>query len=426
MYFQRKRQTARPYFALKAEPTAMMAKPATCLRFVPPWAYGRPMQKQKEPNNTGLLHALTQPGADASADWLAHNDLDNAAVEWLRVRGLAPYAFYRLSKMHLIGQAAAEPRAVLRLAYYIELGQALAREQELKRVLVALAAAEITPILFKGAVLAYTVYPGPACRQMGDLDLWLKAEEMPRGQAALEALGYRQHIKETRPPAFQERHLGEIQMIGVHPGSILVELHWSAFAGVWSDRVAAVDHAAIRARAVPVTVAGQPALAPASEDAIIQLAVHLAVNHQMATPGVRSLLDVALLARTQPVDWAVVADRARAWRVGTSVWLVLQLTAELIGLTEAAPAVARLTPDPVRRHLLARRVNAGSMLAMRNVSRGPLRFALLLLLVDRYRDAAAIVARAVWPERDWLIARYGRAGLGVRLRHLSGAVRGQF
>ena len=398
------------------------------------------MQKQKGSNNTGrtrpsgsdfrgavaLLHALAQPGADALGDWLAHNDLDNTAVEWLRVRGLAPYAFHRLSEMHLIGHAAANLRTVLRLAYDIALVQALAREQELPRVLVALAAAEITPILFKGAVLAYTVCPAPACRQMGDLDLWLTAEEMPRGQAALEALGYRQHIKETRPPAFQERHLGEIQMISARPGSILVELHWSAFAGVWLDRVAAVDHAAMRARAVPVTVAGQPALALASEDAIIQLAVHLAVNHQMAAPGVRGLLDVALLARTQPVDWAVVADRARTWRVGTAVWLVLQLTAELFGLTEAAPAVARLTPAPVRRHWLARLVNARSMLAMRNISRGPLRFELLLLLVDRYRDVAAIVARAVWPERDWLVARYGRAGLGVRLRHLPGAVRGQF
>lgn len=398
------------------------------------------MQKQKGLNNTGwtrpsgsdfrgtvaLLHALAQPGADALTDWLAHNDLDNAAVEWLRVRGLAPYAFHRLSEMHLIGHAAAELRTVLRLAYDIALVQALAREQELPRVLVALAAAEITPILFKGAVLAYTACPGPACRPMNDLDLWLTAEEMPRGQAALEALGYRQHIRETRPPAFQERHFGEIRMIGARPGSIPVELHWSAFAGVWLDRVAAVDHAAVRTRAEPVTVAGQPALALASEDAIIQLAVHLAVNHQMAAPGVRGLLDVALLARTQPVDWAVVADRARAWRVSTAVWLVLQLTAELLGLTEAAPAVARLTPAPVRRHLLARLVNAGSMLAMRNISRGPLRFELLLLLVDRYRDVAAIVARAVWPERDWLVARYGRAGLGVRLRHLPGAVRGQF
>lgn len=373
-----------------------------------------------------LLHALAQPDPDALADWLAHNEMDGAAVELLRVWGLAPYAFYRLSKMHLIGRVAAEPRAGLRLAYYVEVGRALAREQELARALVALAAAGITPILFKGAVLAYSAFPAPACRPMGDLDLWLTAEEMPRGQAVLEDLGYRQHIQETRPPAFQRRHLGEIKMIGTRPGGILVELHWSVFDGVWLDRAAAVDHAAIRARAVRVTVVGQSALALAPEDAIIQLAVHLAVNHQMSAFGVRSLLDVALLARTQPVDWEVVAGRALAWRVGTVVWLVLQLAADLLGLTEAAPAVARLAPAPVRRHLLERLVNARSMLTMRDISRGPLHFEFVLLLVKRYRDVATIVARALWPERDWLIARYGRAGLRMRLRHLPGAVRGQF
>ncbi|MDD8027788.1 MAG: nucleotidyltransferase family protein [Acidobacteriota bacterium] len=384
------------------------------------------MPKRKELKNAGLLRALAHSGTDSPAAWLAHNALDNATVEWLDVRGLAPYAFHRLSELRLIDRAAAEPRTGLGLAYCVELGQALAREQQLQRILVALAVAEITPILFKGAVLAYTAYSAPACRPMGDLDLWLTAEEMPRGKAALEALGYRQKIDQTRPPAFQERRLGNIKMIGAHPGDILVELHWSAFPGVWLNRAAAVDHAAIRARAVPVTVAGRPVLTPALEDAIIQLAVHLAVSHQMAAPGVRGLLDVALLARTQPVDWVGLADRAQAWRVGTAVWLVLQLTSELGWLTEAAPAVARLRPDPVRRYLLARLVNAGSMLAMRDISRGPLRYALFLLLVDRNRDVAAIVARAVWPERDWLIARYGRAGLGVRLRHLSGAVRGRF
>ena len=66
------------------------------------------------------------------------------------------------------------------------------------------------------------------------------------------------------------------------------------------------------------------------------------------------------------------------------------------------------------------------MMAKRDISRGPLPFALFLLLVDRYRDITVIIARAVWPERDWLAARYGRTGIGARLRHLAGAVRGRF
>lgn len=109
----------------------------------------------------------------------------------------------------------------------------------------------------------------------------------------------------------------------------------------------------------------------------------------------------------------------------TAIWLVLQLAAELLGLAEAEPAIARLAPSRLRRSLLARLVSADSVLAMRNLTRTPLRYALLLLLVDRPADAACFVWRALWPEDDWLVVRYGRAGAWVRLRHLAGAVRGQ-
>ncbi|MCX6030765.1 MAG: nucleotidyltransferase family protein [Chloroflexi bacterium] len=373
-----------------------------------------------------FLHALVTPEADALAGWMSAHQLDNAAVEWLRVRGLAPYTFYRLSAASLIAQAAEEPQAVLRLAYYIARDKAEQRTRELGQVLAALAAAGITPVLFKGAALAYTAYPDPACRMMGDLDLWLTAEEMPAARTVLEGLGYGRCVKEARPPAFQERYLGEVPMWREHPRAILVELHWSAFPGVWLARTAAVDHALMRERAAPVMIAGQPALALAPEDAVIQVAVHLAINHSMAKPWLRGLMDIALLARTQAVDWRLVAERARAWRVSTTVWLVLQLAAELVGLTEAASALGRLAPSPLRRRLLAGLVNAGSMLAMRDLSRGPWRFALLLLLVDRPSDAAHVIGRALWPEDDWLVARYGRTGVGVRIAHLTGAIRGRF
>jgi hypothetical protein len=45
--------------------------------------------------------------------------------------------------------------------------------------------------------------------------------------------------------------------------------------------------------------------------------------------------------------------------------------------------------------------------------------------VDRPTDVAALLARSVWPERQWLAARYGRAGLSVRLRHAGDVVRGK-
>ncbi len=114
-----------------------------------------------------------------------------------------------------------------------------------------------------------------------------------------------------------------------------------------------------------MTVVGCPALSLAPEDALIQVAVHLAVNYQMAAPWLRGLLDVALLARAQAMDWTAVAERAAGWRVSTAVWLVLQLATDLLGLVEAAPALGRLAPAPLRRWLLGVLVNPESMLAWR-------------------------------------------------------------
>jgi hypothetical protein len=314
---------------------------------------------------------------------------------------------------------------ILRSAYYAAAADAELQREELVQVLGALRDAGVTPVLFKGAALAYTVYPDPACRPMGDLDLWVTAEAMPRAREALKQCGYAEWFKTDRPPEMQALLGGEVQLVGRLPGQGLVELHWGAFAGAWLDTTARVDHAAVLCRAQPVRVAGQPAWTLSGEDAVIQLAVHLAVNHQMAYPGVRALLDIALLACCDQIDWPALAERAAEWRVGTATWLVLWLTNELFGLPGAGEAIHRLAPSPVRTKILRRYVTTRSVVAGEDMTGGPRRFLFQLLLVDRPVDAARLVARALWPERQWLRARYGSAGIRFRVRHLLAAARGK-
>ncbi len=107
------------------------------------------------------------------------------------------------------------------------------------------------------------------------------------------------------------------------------------------------------------------------------------------------------------------------------MWLVHRFAADLLGFEEAATALERLRPSPLRRWLLSLLVNARSLLEMRNLTRGPLRLVLQMLLVDRPRDAARLFWRALWPEDDWLAARYGRQDMRTRCRHLLGALRGR-
>jgi hypothetical protein len=145
----------------------------------------------------------------------------------------------------------------------------------------------------------------------------------------------------------------------------------------------------------------------AAEDMVIHLAVHTAVNHQFGMSALRSLVDVALTARKRGVDWAVVAERAKEWRVGTAVYTMLALLDVLIGAAGVETALDALRPSGLRRWLIGGTVTPQSVLAGEDLRSGRRRFLLLLLLVDRKRDMVNLVWRTLWPEGEWLAARYG-------------------
>lgn len=372
-----------------------------------------------------FLRALVTADTGGLADWMAGHPDDAAWSTWLLQQGLAPYAYVQLCRAGLNGYLTPAVQTAFRQAYVQALAHAELRRRELLAVLDALVAKGIVPALFKGAFLAHTVYPTPACRPMGDLDLWITADEMSDAQAALEEIGYVRRIKATRPPAFQAWRGGEVQMVGRRAGQGLVELHWGAFAGEWLYRAGQIDESGVRARLEPIRICDRPGLTLAVEDAIIHLAVHLAINHQLAYPGVRGLLDIALVAHGRPVDWATVAERAIHWRVAAVTWLVLRLTGELFGLDDARSALDVLAPGALRCRALAPFANGTSLLTGRDITRTPLRFVYQLLLVDRPADAVRLFLSALWPEDDWLAARYGRQGPLVRLIHFAGALRGR-
>ena len=62
-------------------------------------------------------------------------------------------------------------REHLKASYYATAARNTLLFRELSRILAALAEAEIPVILLKGVDLAQTLYPDPALRLMGDLDL---------------------------------------------------------------------------------------------------------------------------------------------------------------------------------------------------------------------------------------------------------------
>jgi hypothetical protein len=360
------------------------------------------------------LQRLSAPAWDTLVQEAARHQLA-ALLAWRLQNGALAGA--------MAGAVPAATRERLRELQMASTVKALLHERELGLVLRALAGADVRPIVFKGAALAHTVYPSPACRPMGDIDLWVTRDEMPRAQRALEAAGYAWRDKERRPLALQAFGDGEVQMHGAGPGQGLVELHWGVFAGEWLKRAAAIDRDAIRRRAKPATLAGQPVLLMAPEDALIQLIAHVAVNHQMSVAALRGLVDILLLSEAG-VSWDLVTERARAWRLATAAGLVLAWVDALFASPGARGAADALGVPAARRWWVERWMNPNAVLRLKPLRKSRLRLLYQLSLVDRPRDAARLLGRAAWPEDEWLMARYGRRDAATRLQHLAAAVSG--
>ena len=342
---------------------------------------------------------------DSQADGLAcftQTVAVEALAAWLIQHGLGALAYGHTSTYG----PTSELRVCLQGDMFVAVAESSLKQTSLQAILRTFSEAALPLVLLKGAALSLTVYADPAQRTMSDIDVWVQDADMAQAAQLMAGLGYVADLKGERPFALQRLSGGEIRFIQAGIQTSLVEFHWSAFPGWWLTRTAIVDDAEVWARREPLSNRPQVfQLSP--EDTVIQLAVHTAVNHQFGMSALRTLVDIALTGEKRGVDWVVVAERARTWRVGTAMYTVLNLLDQLIGMDGLEEALTRLNPSARRMRLIRRFVTPESVLAGRDITSGWRRFLLLLLLVDRWRDAAKLVFRTLWPEPEWLEARYG-------------------
>jgi hypothetical protein len=144
----------------------------------------------------------------------------------------------------------------------------------------------------------------------------------------------------------------------------------------------------------------------ADEDLLLHLCVHMAINHQFSMPWLRGLLDIHLLTQ-HALDWAAIVERAKAWRIATPTWTVLALAVQLIGASVPESALTQLAPSPLRQRLIHRLGLAERLLHLERGGYSYRRFVIQTLMVDRPQDMARLYGRALFPETEWLQARYG-------------------
>ena len=96
----------------------------------------------------------------------------------------------------------------------------------------ALAEADIPVILLKGADLAQTLYPNPALRPMGDLDLLVHKEDLDRAVDLAFQMGYQEAVDSDPGVNRQFGHHIHLR----NEKHVILELHWGLVGGEYDQR----------------------------------------------------------------------------------------------------------------------------------------------------------------------------------------------
>ena len=342
-----------------------------------------------------LVYDEIQIGSDIDSD---------QTVDWLRKHALNGLASIRFQHdAPVIAKKLQQDRFLVSAENSIH-------DELLKRVLKALNAEDINPVLLKGIAMIHGIYGNMAARTMSDIDLWVEDRKMDGAIDALKRAGFYVNDIESssNPSAIQKLYDGEVQIcLPTHPSN-LIELQYGPVSGWWQKWTACIDKAAMWDNRIPIAVEELSASQLSSEDAIIQLALHNVVQHQLSMHALRAFVDTAAIVSRRDVNWPHLISKAKEWRVSIVVWLHLYLTDKMIGLPDAKGAIDELTPSFLKKRLLLRIAEPRKLLGTIDLDKTFMRVVFLGILTDRKRDFLKFALKSVWPDQTWLFARYGQ------------------
>ena len=272
-----------------------------------------------------------------------HSDFDririllDSQLDWEAVLLLADHhGTSSLLYHNLESSANIVPSAVfasLRQRYERNIHKSLFLARELIRILDCLDLLRIEAIPYKGLVLSETYYGDMAMRQSGDMDLFVREQDVARIKSAVRELGYtpRLPIPENAEAAYLAS--GYECTFDSPAGKNLLELQWAL-----QPRFYAVDFDmdGLFERAVNATIAGRGMKTPSSEDLLLVLSVH-AAKHVWGR--LIWLWDIAQVLKRDSLNWDWI--KVQAHHLG--IERVLHITVLLANRFLATPI-----PVPIR------------------------------------------------------------------------------
>ncbi len=200
--------------------------------------------------------------------------------------------------------------------------------KQLRELVTALHSEDIPVVLLKGLYLAEAIYRSLAVREIGDLDLLVREEDLVRAAETLTGMGYlTQHTYSLEAQMHAMHHLPCFSKTNVE--CVPVELHWNVVLPRSPHFIVPDD---LWTRALPVRVGNTELLGLCPEDVLLHLCEHASYHHEFSR-GVHPLCDIAETVRTfgPSLNWDAVVTRAMQWRWDRGAYIALRLSREHLG-----------------------------------------------------------------------------------------------
>jgi Uncharacterised nucleotidyltransferase len=268
-------------------------------------------------------------------------------IEWDAVLRLADHhgtASLLWQNLSRFGELIPAPvLASLSQRYERNVHKSLFLARELMRILECVRALGIEVVPYKGVVLSEVYYGDMALRATGDLDLFVRRQDVGRIKAAVQELGYTERVPIAQEAEEDYIASGYECSFDSAAGRGVLELQWAL-----QPRFYAVDFEmeGLFERAVHVTVAGFGVKTPSAEDLLLVLSVHSAKH---VWGRLIWLCDMAQILKREKLNWDWVQGQARELGIERILRVTLLLAQQLLGVEIPAAMEKSIHRDQVAR-----------------------------------------------------------------------------
>ena len=316
---------------------------------------------------------------------LLHQPLDwNATLRLADQHGIIALLYQNLAPLHDVVPPAV--LASLRQNCEKNIHKSLFLTRELIRILDCLGGLGIDVIPYKGVVLSEVYYGDMALRQSGDMDLFVRRQDVPRIKSTVRALGYTPRVLIPEDAEHDYIDSGYECSFDSAAGINLLELQWAL-----QPRFYAVDFdmEGLFERAVTVSVADRYVKTPSPEDLLLILSVH-AAKHVWGR--LIWLCDIAQIIKRQNLDWDWIQSQSQELGIKRILHITLLLMHRFLATPVPAPIKDAVVADRAALDIterIAASVGAGVTYEEEKLSY----FRLMMRLRERPLDRLRFLAR---------------------------------